>query len=309
MGISPLVDLSVKADNAWDQTYPNLRVKSMSIAVTDGYIQGEDTLSLPEVPGFSSEWDADQGILTVSAVPGYDFTENTADDYVADSVELVDVSEVLNTVEATARITQFQEALRLVKFESGSGGSISRQMTLSAQELLTADEIATISVARIINTPDPPEILPSPLPLIYTEKAPYTPVDASVQVSVEFPARHAELGCVCLPALISSLHCRFQAVHPDGDVKLQSGSIWMEPMAGNDQLVYQPSFNSDAVPSSVFVDYDPDTKRWTIDGLADVETYTSILQVSPATIFVRTSYFVAHCIYGGGLTSCCCLPA
>ena len=196
VGISPLLDLAVKQDNGWDDTYPNLRVKSMSIAVTEGYVEGEDQLTLPEVPGFSSNWDAQQGILTVSAIPGYDFTENTADDYVADSVELVDVSEVLNKFEATARIEQFQEALRLVRFESETGGSISRTMTLSAQELLTADIIATISVAQVINTPDPPDIIPSPFPLIYTEKEPFVPVDAAVQVSAKFVTRHTELGCV-----------------------------------------------------------------------------------------------------------------
>ena len=92
--------------------------------------------------------------------------------------------------------------------------------------------------------------------------------------------------CVCLAALISSLHLHAQALHPDGDVKLQTGSIWMEPMAGNDQLVYDPSLNSDAVPSSVFVNFDPNTQRWTIDGLADTDAYSSILQVSLATILI-----------------------
>ena len=182
--ISPLLDLNVKEDYGWNDKYPNLRLKSMSISVSEGFVLGEDVLKFPEVPGFEGTWDAEQGVLTVAAVPGFDFTENTAEDYEDAQVETVDISEVLVSVEATATLEQFQEALRVVRFETSSAGStLSRQMSLSANELLTSDTIATITMASLVNTPDPPIVIPSSSVLAYTEKAPLTPVDVNVEVS------------------------------------------------------------------------------------------------------------------------------
>ena len=201
--VSPLLDLSIKETNNWNVKHANLRVKSMQISVSGGYVEGEDVLTLPEVPGFESTWDAEQGVLTISAVPGFDFTENTADDYEDAQVEQVDVSEVLESTAATARIVQFEEALRQVKFASSTAGSFSRQMSLSVAELLTADTIATISVAQVINTPDPPEILVSAAPLSYTEKAPLTPVDADMEVSHLIRSRCRETQL----ATRKALHC------------------------------------------------------------------------------------------------------
>ena len=68
----------------------------------------------------------------------------------------------------------------------------------------------------------------------------------------------------------------FQAFHPDGDVKLESGRIWIEPMAANDVLLYQPN---PLAPNNLFVNFDPDAKSWSIDGLADVDAYSTLLQV------------------------------
>ena len=180
--VSPVLDLSIKESNDWNIKYANLRVKSMEITVSDGYVKGEDVLMLPEVPGFESSWDVEEGVLTISSIPGFDFTENTADDYEDAQVEHVDVSEVLESVDATARVAQFQEALRQVQFVSSTAGSVGRQMSLSAQELLTSDTIATITVARVVNTPDPPVLIVSAAPLSYTEKAPLEAVDANIEV-------------------------------------------------------------------------------------------------------------------------------
>ena len=194
--ISPWVDLNVKEENEWNVKYPGLRVRSMSISVDEGYIIGEDILKLPdEVPGFESTWDEELGVLTVAAIPGFDFTEDTMADYEDGQVELVDVTEVIDAVEASARLADFQEVLRMVQFETTSGGSLSRQMSLSANELFTSDTIATITMASLINTPDPPEVIPSPDALVYREKAPLTPLDSNVEVR----------GCPCAPE--HSTHC------------------------------------------------------------------------------------------------------
>ena len=199
--ISPWVDLIVKEDNQWNVKYPSLRVRSMSIAVDEGYIKGADVLKLPLVPdGFESAWDEEHGVLTVSAIPGFEFTEDTMDDYEDGQVEMVDVTEVINAAEASAKLTDFQEVLRMVQFETTSGGSLSRTMSLSADELLTSDStIATITVASLINTPDPPEVISSREALVYREKAPLTPLDSNVEVS----------GCPCCApgGLHSLLHC------------------------------------------------------------------------------------------------------
>ena len=202
--ISPWLDLNVKEDNEWNVKYPSLRVTSMSISVDDGYIKGEDVLKLPEVPGFESTWDEERGVLTVSAIPGFAFTDDTMDDYEDGQVELVDVTEVINTVEASAKLVDFQEVLRLVQFETTSGGILSRQMSLSANELLTSDTIATITMASLINTPDPPVVIPSPDVLVYREKAPLTPLDSNVEVSK--PPCVSEHSTHCPVAIIGTAY-------------------------------------------------------------------------------------------------------
>ena len=90
------------------------------------------------------------------------------------------------------------------------------------------------------------------------------------------------LPCVSYLALdvsfrfLAFLHFIRQAFHPDGDVRLKSGRVWIEPMAGNDVLLYQPNASA---ASDVFVSYDPEAKAWSIDGLADVDDYSILLQV------------------------------
>ena len=202
--ISPWLDLKVKEDNEWNVKYPSLRVRSMSISVDEGYIKGEDILKLPEVPGFESAWDEEHGVLTVSAIPGFEFTEDTMADYEDGQVELVDVTEVINTVEASAKLTDFREVLRMVQFETTSGGTLSRKMSLSANELLTSDSIATITMATLINTPDPPEVIPSPDALVYKEKAPLTPLDSNVEVC-GCPGA-PEHGTHCCIAIVDASH-------------------------------------------------------------------------------------------------------
>lgn len=180
--IAPSIDLRVREENEWRQKYPNLRVRSMNVSLVQGFEPGQDQLSLPSVPGFSSSFDSELGILTIDAVPGYDFTEDTAEDYEEDEVERVNVAEVYSTVDATARLADFNAALRMVEFRTTTLGAADRSMELSVDELLTADVVATISWAQIINNPEPPEIYPSPFPGVVVEKAALTPVDPGIQV-------------------------------------------------------------------------------------------------------------------------------
>ena len=203
--ISPWLGLNVKEDNEWNVKYPSLRVRSMSISVDEGYIKGEDILKLPEVPGFESAWDEEHGVLTVSAIPGFAFTDDTMEDYEDGQVDLVDVTQLINTVEASAKLTDFQEVLRLVQFETTSGGILSRQMSLSANELLTSDTVATITMASLINTPDPPVVIPSPDALVYREKVPLTPLDSNVEVSKP-PCVSGHSTC-CSVAIIGAAWC------------------------------------------------------------------------------------------------------
>ena len=180
--VSPEIDLAIKEDHDWHLRYPNLRVRSMNVTVVEGYEPGKDLLSLPETDGFTTEWLEREGVLIISAIPGFDFTDNTLEDYGDSAVELVDVSEVLEKGEATAALKQFVPALRRVAFSSTTAGSQDRVMELSVMELLTAAVIAKISWTRVLNSPDPPEVHPTPVPATYFEKAPSTVVDPEVQV-------------------------------------------------------------------------------------------------------------------------------
>lgn len=181
--LSPNLELSVKKVNQWDVKYPNLRIRSLNITVAAGYEQSNDKLVLDDIPGFASTWHEDTGILTITAVPGHDFTDNTVYDYEDNAVELVDISEVLDSVDATATLRDFNRVVQLVKFQSSTVGSANRVFELSVNELLTADVIAKISWATVINTPDPPIVASSPGPFMYVEKAPLTAVDPAVEAS------------------------------------------------------------------------------------------------------------------------------
>ena len=180
--VCPEIRLAIKEEFDWSLRYPNLRVKSMNVTVVEGYEPGADLLSLPAVDGFTSRWLEDAGVLTISAIPGFDFTDNTLEDYDDLSVEFVDVSEVLAKEEATATLDTFISALHMLEFSSTVAGTQDRVMELSVMELLTSSVIAKITWARVINTPDPPEVHPTPVPAIYKEKAPLTAVDPEVQV-------------------------------------------------------------------------------------------------------------------------------
>ena len=196
--VSPEIDLAIKEDHDWHLRYPNLRVRSMNVTVVEGYEPGKDLLSLPETDGFTTEWLEREGVLIISAIPGFDFTDNTLEDYGDSAVELVDVSEVLEKGEATAALKQFVPALRRVAFSSTTAGSQDRVMELSVMELLTAAVIAKISWTRVLNSPDPPEVHPTPVPATYFEKAPSTVVDPEVQV------RHSRAPSLVCSALASA---------------------------------------------------------------------------------------------------------
>lgn len=73
----PGIELSVKSINSWDEKFPNLRIRSVDLSIVEGYVPGDDLLTMLEVPGFEASWDEEGGVLTVSAVPGFDFTDNT----------------------------------------------------------------------------------------------------------------------------------------------------------------------------------------------------------------------------------------
>ena len=182
VNISPSIELEVKQDNQWHLTYPNLRVRSMNVSIAEGFEPGSDWLSMDPVPGFDATWHESDGVLTISAVPGFEFTDNTDDDYDDGTVELVDISEVLDTVAATSTLRDFNAALQAVTFGTSVVGSTDRIMELSVNELLTAAVVARISWARVLNSPDPPEIHPTPQPRLYREQTPLQAVDPEVQV-------------------------------------------------------------------------------------------------------------------------------
>ena len=183
VAISPLMDLNVKSDNSWDVRYPNLRVKGVNITIVEGYVEGSDVSEMAEeVPGFRHKWFEDGGVLRLEAIDGFDFTENTWEDYEEGHVEVVDVSEVLDKEEPTATLEQFSVALKKVIFSTDTLGKAARVMELSVDELLTSDVIARISWVTIANTPDPPLVIPTSTPGFVRERAGFWPVDSGVQV-------------------------------------------------------------------------------------------------------------------------------
>ena len=193
VAISPLMDLNVKTDNSWDVRYPNLRIKAVNITIVEGYVEGSDVLEMAEeVPGFRHEWFEEDGVLRLEAIAGFDFTENTWEDYDEGHVEFVDVSEVLDKDEPTATLDQFSVALQKVLFSTDTLGKTARVMELSVDELLTSDVIARISWAKVANTPDPPLVIPTSTHGIVRERAGFSPVDLGVQVA---PPPHHNLGC------------------------------------------------------------------------------------------------------------------
>ena len=184
VAINPLMDLNVKSDNSWDVRYPNLRIKAVNITIVEGYAEGSDVLEMAEevLPGFRHEWFEEGGVLRLEAIAGFEFTENTWEDYDEGHVDSVDVSEVLDKDVPTATLGQFSLALQRVLFSTDTLGKSVRVMELSVDELLTSDVIARISWAKVVNAPDPPLVISTSNPGIVRERAGFSPVDLGVQV-------------------------------------------------------------------------------------------------------------------------------
>ena len=246
--IFPELELAVKKDNSWDKTYPNLRLRSMNVTIGDGYLPGEDNMGMPEVEGFETTWVPSDGVLMVKAIPGYDFTENTEDDYDDGRVELVQVQEFVATAEATATLRDFESALRQVEFQTESLGLEARVIELKASELLSIDDVSRIAFVTVKNTPDPPQVLTSPSVGLKIEKAPLSALDHDVEV-----------------------------VHPDNR-RIFRGRVWLEPMATNDITLYSRD-EQISRSSLITVTLDPASRSWIVDGAGSAAEYTNIFRV------------------------------
>ena len=141
--VLPELQLGIKPQHSWPDTYANLRASQMNISFADGFELGNDVLIFPDIPGFKSLWIASEGILMVTAVPGFEFTDNTADDYEDGVIEIVDVTQFIDSVSATATLGTFSNALRELRFKS-SGPAGSRTLQLEAQELVTRDVVSLL---------------------------------------------------------------------------------------------------------------------------------------------------------------------
>ena len=148
MPVLPGLELEIKQRYSWPEIYDNVRISHMNISLADADEQAIDELSLPSIPGFASQWLPSDGTLMVSAIPGFLFTENTADDYEDGAVEDVNVNQFIDSVEATATLGAFSSALRDLRFES-SGPAGFRTLQLSVQELLTMDVVSLIVEVQV----------------------------------------------------------------------------------------------------------------------------------------------------------------
>lgn len=295
VAVSPGIQLEVKEDNQWHITYPNLRIRSMNITIVEGYEAGKDRMLLPSMPGFDSEWMPELGILRISAIPGFPFTENTEEDYGENAVELVDVSEVLGDVLATATLDDFNDALRRVQFETSVLGVADRVMELSVNELLSADVVARISWTQVTNSPDPPAIIPSPDRGFFVEKADYTPLDPAVRVRTPLPPAAPSLSPPWPQRIFHPSTCHSLCAYPGSKPRCQadrtaalaqvehednanivSAQIYLEPVAPNDIVIYSPQ--PGAAGLGLTVSMDPATRRWSISGTATAEVYSLVLQ-------------------------------
>jgi hypothetical protein len=78
-----------------------------------------------------------------------------------------------------------------------------------------------------------------------------------------------------IAGLTASLRCT-QVVHPDNTL-IRSGRMWLEPVKGNDVVVYEPQPSNEEVSQ---VPVRPGGNAlWNADGLASAETYSAIFQV------------------------------
>ena len=248
MRIFPDLDLAVKKDNSWDETYPNLRVRSMNVTIVEGYLLGEDNMRIPEVDGFETTWVPSDGVLMVKAIPGYYFTENTEDDYDDGRVERVQVHQFVETAAATATLAGFEAALRQVEFQTESLGLEDRVIELKATELLSIDDVSRIAWVTVKNTPDPPQVLTSPSVGLKIEKAPLSALDHDVEV-----------------------------VHPDNR-RIVRGRVWLEPMATNDIIMYSRDAQISR-SSPITVTLDQASRSWIVDGAGTAAEYTKIFRV------------------------------
>ena len=256
MRIFPDLNLAVKKDNSWDETYPNLRVRSMNVTIVEGYLPGEDNMRIPEVDGFETTWVPSDGVLMVKAIPGYYFTENTEDDYDDGRVERVQVHHFVETAEATATLADFEAALRQVEFQTESLGLEDRVIELKATELLSIDDVSRIAWVTVKNTPDPPQVLPSPSVGLKIEKAPLSALDHDVEV-----------------------------VHPDNR-RLFRGRVWLEPMATNDIIMYSRDAQMSR-SSPITVTLDQASRSWIVDGAGTAAEYTKIFRVRISGVLIQ----------------------
>ena len=276
VAINPNLSLDITGENGWNEKFPNLRIIYMNVTIVEGYERGKDRLTMREaVPGFDSEWIEADGVLQISAATGFDFTENIDDDYDSGALEFINVQEFIDSTPAAARLAEFNAALRVVGFETTILGRSDRIMELSIQELLTAQVLARISWASVLNSPDPPDIIFGPDghnkgygAWAFVEKAELQPVDPELVV----------------------FHQDFR--------RIQNGSVWMETVADSDILLFQQPaggvdgdslFNTDLV-----VALDPDTRGWSISGLADPEEYSKIFRVRSPSL--RTQILWVYCL-------------
>eukprot|EP00873_Tetraselmis_striata_P025523 jgi/Tetstr1/445787/TSEL_033434.t1 len=244
--IHPDASLEVVDVNGWPMAWPNLRIRSLNVTIVDGYMPGADVMGMASLQGFEAEWHAAEGCLEVRAVAGVGWTEDVADDYEDGQLDDMDITEVLDQGHPAAPINTASGVLRSITFASSEAGRAERVLQLRALELLTASMVANIVWVNVINSPDPPVIIPTPSIAEFVEKANSKPLDHMVQV-----------------------------LHPD-DSLIRYGKVWLEPMKGNDVVTYVPWRNN---PEMALVPVHLGANNaWIVDGLATADTYTDIFQ-------------------------------
>eukprot|EP00951_Prasinocladus_malaysianus_P027693 scaffold249806_cov49-Prasinocladus_malaysianus.AAC.2 len=176
--------IQVKSDHEWNDQYASIRMKSINVTISEGFVPGSDLMSLPYLDGFVAEWLEPQATLRVSLDQQAGKWEDASGYYDDDGVVdgLVDISQVLANEELTASLDDFSSALQAVTFETFSSGSKNRVFELSVQELLSGGLVSKISLVTVINQPDPPMIDVTQVPGRFLEKAHPTSLDPGVKV-------------------------------------------------------------------------------------------------------------------------------
>jgi hypothetical protein len=182
--VHPEAALAIVDDNGWPEAWPDLRVRGLNLTLIENYVFGADVLALSNpLDGFAATWHAEEGTLEVHAVLGVDWTEDVAEDYEDDQLNDVDISEVLERGDPAAAITAVGAVLRSVTFATSESGAGKRVLQLRAVELLTTSTVGNIVWIDVLNSLDPPRIIPSDSTAKFTEKAARAPLDQFVQVT------------------------------------------------------------------------------------------------------------------------------